>query len=149
MGFILTAANGEDTYINAWNWRPTLLFLFEQGIIDQEQHEMLGMQLGREVDAETSVRIADAIAAKLADMKPGTRMRADLSIADDFAPPPLSSPLKWLQWRMNPRKSQRKLLVFTPTGTNGVSDEDAYSATYEWWVEFESFSRRSGGFSVG
>jgi hypothetical protein len=116
--------------VNAWNWRPTLDLLLNEDLIDGERHELLGAHgCGAGVDEELAGRIAEAIERKLklADMKAGMRMRADLSVTS----------------------VDRKPIVFTATAsTDGVDQNEAYSATYEWLVTFKEFCARSGGFDV-
>jgi hypothetical protein len=73
------------------------------------------------VDGELANRFADAIERrlKLADMKGGHRMLADLTTTSD----------------------ERKPVTFTPTGSaDAVDVNDLYSTTYEWWSRSESFA---------
>jgi len=130
MSFILAARNEEELQVNAWNWRPTLLLLLKENLIDLEQHTMLGTQCcGASVDANLASRFAEAIERrlKLVDMKPGQRMLADLTVTSD----------------------ERKPVVFDATASaDGVDENDLYSANFEWLVTFGEFCRRSGGFEV-
>lgn len=116
--------------MNAWSWRATLELLHYENLIDRESYELLGVNgCGGEVDGELANRFADAIehALKVADMKEGHRMLADLTITSD----------------------ERKPTTFSPTGSADVVDvNDLYSASYEWLVEFGEFCRSSGGFKV-
>jgi len=81
------------------------------------------------VDGDLANRFADAIERrlKLADMKEGQRMLADLTVTSD----------------------ERTPATFSPTGSaDAVDVNDLYSTTYEWLVAFKEFCRRSGGFDV-
>ena len=128
MGFILTSSEGEDLCINAWNWRPTAELLRAAGLVAEETYALMGWQSGVEVDAGTARRIAEFLEIRIDGMRPGSRMRFDLSITSE----------------------PREPLVFTPTSWTGDADlNEVYSATYEWLVEFKGFCQRSGGFSVG
>ena len=128
MSFILVPKRGEDVQVNAWNWRPTILLLLEEGVISEEQYERMGAQgVGGETDAELAVRIAEAIERKLKLMRPRERMRGDLTVTAE------------------PKNNW----VFTPeTQPEEIDATDIYSATYEWLTQFADFCRRSGGFEV-
>lgn len=81
MTFILVPNKGEDVQVNAWNWRPTLEFLHSQNIITTDHAELLGCNwCGAHVDAALATRMAAAVENKLATLKPGDRMRADLTV---------------------------------------------------------------------
>jgi hypothetical protein len=128
MAFILISENGEEVVINAWNWRPTLELLRDATLIDDDLYERMGT-FGREakVDADTADRIADFLDERLAAMKKGDRIRADLTITDEA----------------------KKPLIITPeTQIEQIDVVDTYSATYEWLVQFKDFSKASGGFEV-
>ncbi len=128
MSFILVPNRGEEIKVNAWNWRPTILLLRNENLIDEKQHELMGCNgCGGEVDLEAANRIADFLDEKLKQMIPGERLRADLTTT------------------IKPQKRA----VFTP-GMK-VEDIDAvelYSATYEWLLMFRDFCRTSAGFTV-
>ena len=128
MTFILVPVQGEDVQVNAWNWRPTLELLREEGLLSDENYERMSANgFGGEVDAALASRIADAIERKLETMKPGERIRADLKIT----------------------AAPRTLQAFTPeTKLDDIDGLNLYSATYEWLVDFKEFCRRSGGFRV-
>jgi hypothetical protein len=129
MAFILTPKNGEEIKINAWNWRPTLELLREAGLIDDDLYERMGTH-GREarVDADMACRIAAFLDRRLGLMKPGERIRADLTTTD----------------------KPKKQVVFAPgIKVEDIDAVDLYSATYEWLLTFQDFCRRSGGFEVG
>jgi hypothetical protein len=71
--------------------------------------------------------MATALEDKLANMKPGDRIRADLSVTNI------------------PKVPQ----TFGPNTQPGDIDIiNLYSATYEWLVTFKDFCRRSNGFEV-
>lgn len=128
MTFILVPSKGEDVQVNAWNWRPTLELLFATGVITENDHVLLGCQgCGGRVNAEKADQIADAVKQKLASMKPGERMLADLSESSE------------------PKK---KVVFGAGTKAEDIDSNDLYSATYEWLQTFETFCRRSGGFKV-
>jgi hypothetical protein len=60
-------------------------------------------------------------------MKAGDRIRYDLTVTNEA----------------------KKPLIFTPgMQTDQIDVVDAYSATYEWLVQFSDFARTSGGFKV-
>ena len=81
MSFILVPRYGEDVHINAWNWRPTLALLHAENLIDDEALELLGCNgCGATVDNELAHRMAAALTRRLLGMRPGERIRADLSI---------------------------------------------------------------------
>lgn len=126
MSFILVPKHGDDVQINGWNWRPTLLLLFTEKLIDEGQYERMSAQgCGGLADAGLASRIAETVERKLASMGPGWRMRADLSVTD--------SPDKL--WTSDMRPTEEDL-------------NEIYSATYEWLTKFAAFCRRSGGFEV-
>lgn len=127
MSFILIPNKGDDVQVNAWNWRPTLEFLRAENIITDRERELLGLNLGSRVDADLANRIAAAVENKLSTMKPGDRIRADLSGTDI------------------PKVPQ----VFAPDAKPADIDAtNLYSATYEWLVTFKDFCKRCGGFMV-
>lgn len=128
MAFILIPKNGEDIKINAWNWRPTLELLHKASLIDVDLYEGMGTSGRRTiVDAGTAVRIAGFLDERLRSMQAGDRIRADLTVTSDA----------------------KKPLVFTPEmKADQIDCVDAYSATYEWLVQFSDFARTSGGFEV-
>src|SRR5690242_14596266 len=81
MTFILVPTQGEDVQVNAWNWRPTVELLRAEGLLTEENYErMTANGCGGEVDATLASRIVDVVERKLATMKPGERIRADLTI---------------------------------------------------------------------
>jgi hypothetical protein len=129
MAFILTSKRGESVTINAWNWRPTIALLLDAKLIDNETHERLGTHGCRgEIDEETARGIADFIESKLKNMKPGDRIRYDLTVTGE----------------------PQELAVFSPDGTPPKVDPvDIYSSKYEWLVTFRDFCQTSGGFVVG
>ena len=103
MSFILVPKTGEDVQVNGWNWRATLELLRAEGVIDGETHERMGAQgCGGTADADLACRMASAIEAKLASMKSGDRMLADLSVTaepksgDILAEDVYSSSYEWL-----------------------------------------------------
>ena len=128
MSFILIPQHGEDIKINAWNWRPTIALLRHASLINEEQHELMGCDgCGGKVDSKTAIEIADFLGQYLAQMMPGQRLRADLTVTG----------------------KPNKLAVFRPDAK--VEDIDAielYSATYEWLVMFRDFCHTSAGFEV-
>lgn len=128
MAFILIPKNGEEIVINAWNWRPTLEFLRDAEIIDDDLFERMGTHgCKAEVDAPTTSRIADFIDSRLGAMKPEQRVLYDFTITD----------------------RPKKPLIITPdTKTEEIDTVDVYSASYDWLVKFRDFSRTSGGFEV-
>ena len=81
MSFILVPHRGEDVQINGWNWRPTLQLLRTKGVLDDGMYERMSYQgCGGEADAELAARMADVVESKLAEMRPGERMLADLGV---------------------------------------------------------------------
>ena len=128
MSFILVPKCGEDLKINAWNWRPTLILLQEEKLIDDDLYERMGANgCGAEINAETASRIARLLDSRLSVMKPGERIKANLKTTDE----------------------PKKRVVFTPTtDVNDIDAVDLYSATYEWLLEFRDFCRDCGGFEV-
>jgi hypothetical protein len=128
MTFILIPKQGEDVQVNAWNWRPTLELLRAENLLTEENYERLAAQGCRgSVDAVLAHRIADVIERKLATMKPGERIRADLSVT------------------AIPKEPQ----VFQPkTKADDIDINNLYSATYDWLTTFKEFCRRSEGFEV-
>jgi hypothetical protein len=128
MAFILIPKNGEDIMINAWNWRPTLEILLNAKLIDEDLYDRMGT-FGRKaiVDADTARRIADFLDLRLADMRSGDRIRADLSVTAE----------------------PKKQVTITPhTRVEDADAVDLYSASYEWLIQFRDFSRASGGFKI-
>jgi hypothetical protein len=128
MSFILVPEHGEDLQVNAWNWRPTLELLRTEGLISEESYERMGAQgAGGLVDAATAVRIAQAVESRLAGMRRGERVLADLTVTD----------------------RPKAAWVITPDARPDDLDvNDIYSASYEWLMEFAGFCKRSGGFKV-
>lgn len=129
MSFILIPNNGEDTKVNAWNWRSTILLLHAASLIDEEQHELMGYHgCGAKVHSETANQMADFLNQHLAKMTPEQRLRGDLTITSE----------------------PKKRVVFTPTSKpEDFNAVELYSATYEWLVMFRDFCRTSQGFRVG
>jgi hypothetical protein len=128
MSFILIPQSGEDIKVNAWNWRPTLELLRNAQLIDDGLRERMGIHGCRaEIGAAMAYRIAEFLDIRLAAMKPGDRINADLTITD----------------------LPKKQVVFTPkTQITDIDAVDLYSATYEWLLTFRDFCRNSGGFKV-
>jgi hypothetical protein len=128
MTFILVPKQGEDIQVNAWNWRPTLELLRVEGLITEQDYARMGAQgCGGQVDAVLACRIADVVENRLLAMKPGERMRADLTVT------------------AMPKVQQ----IFTPDPKpNEFDATDLYSATYEWLATFKNFCRGSDGFEV-
>ena len=128
MSFILIPEDGEDIKINSWNWRPTIGLLREAKLMSDDLWEAMGANgTGATVNADMAVRIADYLDQHLQSMKPGDRMRADLSIT--------SIP--------------KKRFVITPTTkVEDIDEVEAYSASYDWLAQFRDFCRSSGGFEV-
>jgi hypothetical protein len=128
MSFILVPHHGEEVQINAWNWRPTLEILRVENLVDDEALELLGCNgCGATVDDELAQRIAAALTRRLAGMRPGERVRGDLSITAEPKP----------------------RMVFKPgMAPDEIDPVELYSAQYEWLVQFRDFCERSGGFEV-
>lgn len=128
MTFILVPKHGEDVQVNAWNWRPTLELLRNEGLINTEDYKRMDAQgCGGKIDERLAVRIADFIERRLAEMKPGERMRADLAVAS---------------------KPKKRLIISPRTRLENIDANEIYSASYEWLVTFKQFCRNSGGFEV-
>lgn len=128
MSFILVPKRGDDVQVNGWNWRPTLELLLREGLISEELHERMGTQgAGGEVDEELAGRMAEAVERSLEAMKPGERMRADLTVTDRAKPT--------FSFGLGTRPDE--------TDVN-----ELYSATYDWLAKFAAFCSRSGGFEV-
>ena len=103
MSFILVPNRGVDVQINGWNWRPTLELLRAEGVLNDEMFERKSAQgCGGEADAELAARMADVVESKLAEMKPGERLLADLGVTakpksgDTFAEDVYSATYDWL-----------------------------------------------------
>ncbi len=128
MSFILLPKQGKDIQVNAWNWRPTLRLMLEAGLIDDQQHELMGANgRGGGVDSETARKIADFLEQRLDRIGPGKRIRADLIAT----------------------AAPKKKIVFTPdTRVEDIDAVDAHSATYEWLALFRDFCRTCSGFTV-
>jgi len=129
MTFILVPNKGEDIQINAWNWRPTIEFLRVAGTITDKESDLLvgNLGYGGSVDEDLAQRIADAVENKLSGMKPGDRIRADLTVTSE----------------------PKVLQVFGPdTRSEDIDDLNLYSATYDWLVMFRDFCKRCEGFKV-
>jgi hypothetical protein len=128
MSFILVPNKGDDVQVNAWNWRPTLEFLRAQNIITTEHAELLGCNgCGARVDAALATRMAAVVENKLTTLKPGDRMRADLTVTE----------------------KPKALQVFGPdTQPGDIDANEIYSATYDWLVTFKDFCKRCQGFEV-
>jgi len=128
MSFILVPNQGEDIKVNAWNWRPTVEFLRAENVITNDHAELLGGNgCGASVDAALALKMAAALDNKLSIMKPGDRIRADLTVTSI------------------PKVPQ----VFAPDSKPGDIDvTNLYSATYEWLIIFKDFCKRCNGFEV-
>ena len=125
MSFILVPRQGDDVQVNAWNWRPTIEFLRVEGIIDDETAELLSLNgCGVQADADLARQMAVAVEGKLQSMRPGERIRGDLSVT--------GVPKKVAEFHK-------------PESIDAV---DLYSATYEWLVRFKDFCEYCGGFEV-
>ena len=103
MSFILVPNRGEDVQINGWNWRPTLELLRTKGLLNDEMYERMSAQgCGGEADAGLAARMADVVESKLAEMRPGERVLADLGVTakpksgDIFAEDVYSATYDWL-----------------------------------------------------
>jgi len=70
--FILVPKNGEDTQVNAWNWRPTLELMplrsDQRGAV--HTHGANGMRSSG-LMLRWRVAIADVVERRLLSMKPG------------------------------------------------------------------------------
>lgn len=128
MSFILVPQRGEDVQINAWTWRPTLAILCAENLVDDEVLELLGCNgCGATVDDTLAQQIAAVLIRRLAGMRPGERLRVDMSITAEPKPP----------------------MVFKPgMSADEIDAVELYSAQYEWLVRFRDFCERSGGFKV-
>ena len=128
MAFILIPRNGEDISVNAWNWRPTLEVLKSAHLIDDDLYARMGTH-GREarIDLDTASRIADLLDERLRKLKPGDRIRYDLTLTD---------------------KPKERLAITPGTESGHIDVVEMYSATYEWLTAFRDFCRTSGGFQV-
>src|SRR3979409_851309 len=81
MSFILVPNQGEDVQVNAWNWRPTVEFLRVENVITSDHAELLTCNgCGARVDVNLANRMPAAVEYKLSTMKPGERIRADLTV---------------------------------------------------------------------
>ena len=127
MSFILVSQKGEDLQVNAWNWRPTLMLLREVNAITEEDYERMGAHgCGGIVDQAKAEQIADVVTQKLISMKPGERMRANLSVTREL----------------------KKPAVISTDVIDDIDVNELYSATYGWLEIFVQFCRTSGGFKV-
>jgi hypothetical protein len=125
VSFILIPKQGGGLQVNAWNWRPTIEFLRVEGVIDDETSELLTTNgCGAEADADLARRIAHAIESKIQGMRPGERIRADLTVT----------------------AAPKRVAEFHKPET--IDTIDLYSAKYEWLVQFKDFCERCGGFRV-
>jgi hypothetical protein len=125
MSFILVPRQGDVVQVNAWNWRPTIEFLRVEGVIDDETSELLTLNgRGAQADADLARRMAIAVEHKLQSMRPGERIRGDLSMTD----------------------APKKVAEFHKP--ESIDTVDLYSASYEWLVQFRDFCERCGGFKV-
>jgi hypothetical protein len=69
MSFILVPEIGEELQVNAWNWRPTLELLLAEGVISEEDYDLLEVQgCGGRVNIEKAEQIADAVGKKVMSM---------------------------------------------------------------------------------
>lgn len=127
MSFILVSQKGEDLQVNAWNWRPTLLLLRAVNALTEEDCERMGAHgCGGIVDKAKAEQIAEVIIQQLTSMKPGERMRANLSVT----------------------KEPKRPAVISADVIDNINVNELYSATYEWLEIFVQFCRTSGGFKV-
>ena len=103
-------------------------FLRAEKLITDRDYELLGLNgCGSRVDGDLARRIADVVENKLSTMKPGDRIRADLTVTDTTKVPQ----------------------VFAPdTEPDDIDALKLYSATYEWLVMFKDFCKRCDGFKV-
>jgi len=125
LSFILKPKYGDDLKVNAWNWRPTVEFLRVEGIIDDNMAERMTCHgLYADVGVDLARCIGAAVARRLQSMRPGDRIRGDLSVTD----------------------APKKLAEFHKPET--IDEVDLYSANYEWLVEFKDFCESCGGFKV-
>lgn len=128
MSFILVPKNGEDLKINAWNWRPTIELLRGASLICDTLWEQIGVNGGGGIiDANTAIQIADHLDRHLQSMKPGDRMRYDLTVTS---------------------VAKRPVVITSATKERDIDVAEAYSATYDWLIQFRDFCRSSGGFKV-
>ena len=128
MAFHLVPQHGEDVWINAWNWRCTLEILRTEHLVDDQALELWGCNCGATVDDTLAQQIAEVLTRRLAEMRPGDRVRADMSITAEPQRP----------------------VVFRPgMSADEIDPVDMYSAHYEWLVQFRDFCKRSAGFFIG
>ncbi len=79
------------------------------------------------VDTNAAIRIADFLYQRLRMMKPGDRIRADLTVSNE---------------------AKKPLTIASGTQLEEIDVADGYSAAYEWLDQFCEFARTSGGFEV-
>ena len=103
------------------------MLLREVNALSNEDYERMGAHgCGGIVDKAKAEQIADVVTQKLRSMKPGERMRANLSVTNETKRP----------------------AVISTNAIDNIDVDELYSATYEWLEVFVQFCRTSGGFKV-
>jgi hypothetical protein len=121
MGYILKPANGDDLYVNKWNWHPTVELIEKAGLISYDRADRLHYNCGGDITGEEAVKIAEFLATYLASMTAGERLLTDGAVTSE---PDTFEMFRGADWNKN------------------------YSATFEWLVSFRDFCTRCQGFSV-
>src|SRR5712692_4888596 len=116
MEFCLVPQRGEDLFINAWNWRPTVELLWAHALISDAQRELMNDNAGAEIDRDHALCIAEFLITFLESLGPGDRVMYDLTIT--------SQPDTFEIYRYEPEKN--------------------YAATAAWLATFRDFCIKSG-----
>ena len=140
MGMDIYGINPDSdagTYFRAsvWGWYPILDLIADTGIFTEEEIEMMGMNEGAGAkDAETAIRLADALETMISGARPDGEF---LSTSD-----------RSTKGTGAVARGVLEMLGGKTDGTTMSPDAPVFSADVEFVKEFIEFSRHSGGFRI-
>jgi hypothetical protein len=121
MAYILKPSTGDDLWVNAWNWYPTIELLVRAGVFAAQRAERLHYNCGGDVTEAEASKIAVFLTSYLSSRAPGERLLIDGTLTSE---PDTFEMFRGPDWDKN------------------------YSATFEWLQKFKSFCEVCGGFTV-
>ena len=123
--FIDSGSPNNEIHTNVWNWKPTLEIIRDLDVIGEMRARQLQYNAtGFTVSGDEAALLGNGIRTRyLAKMKPGNRVRTDLSITDE--------PDDGTLYRGDDSESWKN-----------------YGATYAWLEEFADFCLKCKGFQI-
>lgn len=138
--------NDEGTYFRAsvWGWYPILDLIAETGIFTEEEIALMGTNDGAgPEDAETAIRLADALDAML----DGVRPDGEFLSTSDRSTKGTGAIARGMLAMLGSALPDGTTL--TTDGSPTLSpDAPVFSADVEFVREFANFCRHSGGFRI-